>query len=525
VKRFNSLLKALTGALAAAMVACGGGSSLGNSNTSLAPTSSQSQNPAPTLVSVVPTALQVNPGTSFQFSVNVLPNNASSAVTWSVSGAGCSAASCGAVDTSGNYVAPTAAPTPPTITVIATSTADQTKAGIASVTIGSSAPAAGTFTLMNMTTARPGAYSITLLADGRVLIVGGDATARSAELYDPSVGAFVPTGRMVTARPGGHSATLLADGRVLIAGGDATGLSAELYDPTTGSFVATGSLVNSRLSYTATLLLNNGQVLMVDLGGAQLYDPATGQFARTGALLMQQNVRTVTLLGSGKVLFAGDIDNELYDPATGSFQQAGAYANTAHNFTTTATLLADGRVLFVGDDPAQLYDPQSNTFSVTGSVFSPGIFGADLYSATLLKNGKVLIAGGMNDFFSPAGRTAAAELYDPTTGAFTATSSMQSARDAHAAVLLNDGRVLIVGGDGATCNGNFCEFAGSLATAELYARSSGTFSAAGEMNVPRTGPQTVLLRTGDVLIIGGVDYWGIGCLKGTVASVELYHPR
>jgi hypothetical protein len=479
VKRFNSLLKALTGALAAAMVACGGGSSLGNSNTSLAPTSSQSQNPAPTLVSVVPTALQVNPGTSFQFSVNVLPNNASSAVTWSVSGAGCSAASCGAVDTSGNYVAPTAAPTPPTITVIATSTADQTKAGIASVTIGSSAPAAGTFTLMNMTTARPGAYSITLLADGRVLIVGGDATARSAELYDPSVGAFVPTGSMVTAR----------------------------------------------LSYTATLLLNNGQVLMVDLGGAQLYDPATGQFARTGALLMQQNVRTVTLLGSGKVLFAGDIDNELYDPATGSFQQAGAYANTAHNFTTTATLLADGRVLFVGDDPAQLYDPQSNTFSVTGSVFSPGIFGADLYSATLLKNGKVLIAGGMNDFFSPAGRTAAAELYDPTTGAFTATSSMQSARDAHAAVLLNDGRVLIVGGDGATCNGNFCEFAGSLATAELYARSSGTFSAAGEMNVPRTGPQTVLLRTGDVLIIGGVDYCGIGCLKGTVASVELYHPR
>ena len=521
---FKSFLKLLSlTTVAIAMTACGGGS--GSSSTNSTRSNVQSTSTAPTQISVAPSSLQLNPGTSFQFSVNVLPNNALSAVTWSVSGAGCSAASCGTVDASGNYVAPAAAPNPPTIAVTATSTADQTKSGSASVTIGSSAQAGGSFTLMNMTTARPGAYSITLLADGRVLIVGGDATGRSAELYDPSVGAFVATGSMITARPGGHSATLLADGRVLIAGGDATGLSAELYDPSTGSFAATGSMINPRFSDFAALLLNNGQVLMVGFSGAQLYDPATGQFVRTGGMLMQQNVRTFTLLASGKVLFAGDIDNELYDPATGSFQQAGAYANTAHNFTTTATLLADGRVLFVGDDPAQLYDPASNAFSVTGSVFSPGIFGADLYSATLLKNGEVLIAGGMNDFFPMAGRTAAAELYDPTTGAFTATSSMQSARDAHAAVLLNDGRVLIVGGDGATCNGNFCEFAGSLASAELYDPSSGTFSAAGEMNVPRTGPQTVLLKTGDVLIIGGVDYCGIGCLKGTVASVELYHPR
>ena len=86
-----------------------------------------------------------------------------------------------------------------------------------------------------MTTARL-SHTATLLADGRVLIAGRAAMARSAEIYDPKTGTFSPTGSMTTARAAAHTATLLADGRVLVAGGhprrsDAALASAELYDP------------------------------------------------------------------------------------------------------------------------------------------------------------------------------------------------------------------------------------------------------------------------------------------------------
>jgi hypothetical protein len=460
----------LAGIALAGLTGCSTGRSESVSNT-LAQTQSAA---APTQVSVVPATLQVAASGSFQFSVEVLPAGASNAVTWSVSGAGCSGASCGMIDAGGRYLAPGAVPNSPAVTVTATSTADSTKAGAASVTIGPPSSAPGTFT---------------------------------------------PAGNMTTARSG-HTAVLLLDGRVLIAGGDAAG-SAELYDPSSGTFVLSGRMIEPRYYQTATRLAN-GQVLIA--GGSndstgELYDPATGMFSLTGEMRTHQNWQVAALLASGLVLVAGDVDAELYDPATGTFLPAGPYASRSRG--TTATLLADGRVLLVGGDPAQLYDPASNTFSVTDSLSSAGLDGLDQQTATLLNNGKVLIAGGSNDEIAPAGRVVAAELYDPVTGAFTATSSMHSPRDAHAAALLPDGTVLIVGGDTGSNN----QYAGSLASAELYDPSTGTFAAAGDMSVPRTGPQATLLRNGDVLITGGAHYGGINLFFGSLASAELYHPR
>lgn len=346
-----------------------------------------------------------------------------------------------------------------------------------------------------------------------------------------SRGMFVPTGDMTTARAG-HSATLLLDGTVLIAGGDGparlggvpAGRSAELYDPATGTFAPTGNMIEPRYFQTATLL-PNGKVLIV--GGsrdttAELYDPSTRQFSLTGPMGAQQQWLMATLLGNGKVLVAGNVDAELYDPATESFAPAAPYAALSRG--STATLLADGRVLFVGDDPAQLYDPVNNSFSITDSLSSAGLPGVDQQTATLLNNGKVLITGGSNDEVAPAGRVAAAEMYDPATGAFTATSAMHSPRDAHAAVLLTDGKVLIVGGDTGTFIGSVGYYGGSLASAELYDPSSGTFSSAGSMNAARTGPQATLLKNGDVLITGGFSYCGIDCFGGSLANAELYRP-
>jgi len=353
------------------------------------------------------------------------------------------------------------------------------------------------------------------------------ALPESQQAGSGPVGTFAPAGNMTTARAG-HTATLLLDGRVLIAGGGPaeigsvpSGQSAELYDPTSGTFAVTGSLITPRGYHTATLL-PSGQVLIV--GGsndtsAELYDPSKGTFSLTGSMLAQQRWLTATWLTSGHVLVAGDASAELYDPVIGAFRDAGPYA-VAERIYATATSLADGRVLLVGDEPPQIYDPTNEHFSITGSLTAVGIFGLELYSATLLRNGKVLIAGGTNDEF-PGGRVDQAELYDPATGTFSATGELLAARDAHTAVLLWDGRVLIVGGEG-TSDGGF--FSGSLSSAELYDPATGSFIPAGNMSIARSGPQATLLKNGDVLITGGVRYCGIDCFLGSTATAELYRP-
>ena len=111
----------------------------------------------------------------------------------------------------------------------------------------------------------------------------------------------------------------------------------------------------------------------------------------------------------------------------------------------TATLLADGRVLFAGgcDTKAEVYDPATGTFSPTGSLAQVRASA----TATRLHDGRVLFAGGYNCAAAGQdGMWASAELYDPTTGTFSPTGSMAAPRSQHTATLLADGRVLIAGG-------------------------------------------------------------------------------
>ena len=373
-------------------------------------------------------------------------------------------------------------------------------------TTGGSITSSGVYTAPNTL----GTYHVVATSAADATMTASAVVTIVSPVTSTATGNFTGVGNMTTARAD-STATLLPDGRVLIVGGEQLGLAAELYNPATGTFQASSANIGGPL-----VLLNNGELL--DTGTAQLYDPKTDSTTPTGHLLVNQGIWAASLLANGKALVLGADDAEVYDPASGTYAFAGPYA-AAFTLIVRTVVLADGRVLVLGSDPPQIFDPLANSFSLTGSLSNTALYGMDLFSATSLKDGRVLVAGGMSDW-----RTNAAVLYDPSTGTFTATGSMSDARDAHAAVLLADGRVLVLGGDGWTCSGTGCYFSGSLSSAELYDPATGTFSRAGYMNVGRTAPTATLLQNGDVLVTGGDRYCGIGCYLGPTATAEIFHP-
>jgi hypothetical protein len=330
----------------------------------------------------------------------------------------------------------------------------------------------------NLNTGRFG-HTATLLPNGKVLVAGGNGGFNTAELYDPGTGTWSNTGNLNTARYG-HTATLLPNGKVLIVGGvDADGNTmnrAELYDPATGTWNSTGSLNTGRTWHTATLL-PNGKVLVaggegangIDLSSAELYDLVTETWNSTGNLNSDHFLHTATLLPNGKVLIAGGdylgggylSSAELYDPVAGTWSYT-ANLNNTPRFAHTATLLQSGKVLVAGGfkfcgldgclslDSAEVYDPAIGTWSSSGHLNTARY----AQSATLLPNGKVLVAAGFVD--SP---TNSAELFDPAIGIWNITANLNTARDSHTATLLPNGKVLVAAGSAAR---------GFENTAELY---------------------------------------------------------
>lgn len=343
-------------------------------------------------------------------------------------------------------------------------------------------------------------HTAALLANGEVLVAGGVNNAGfpgTAEIYNPATATFAQTTGNPTAMRASATATTLVSGKVLLVGGGSPdGIdvlsTAELYNPATGTFSAThGSMADGRVYGTATLL-NDGTVLVtggLDTAGgasgtpvatAEIYDPVADSFTSTGPMTTGRFFHTATLLQNGMVLITGGLNNgqplmtaELYNPATKKFTTAGSM--TMARMGHTATLLGgSGNVLIAGGantyfggaatNLSELYDPSSGVFSATQAMTSP----RSAHTATLLPNGQVLIAGGASAFYTggPSYSLSSAELFDPVTGSFAATADMTAVRESHTATLLNTGEVLVVGGSNGTLG--YSTTTTVLATAELY---------------------------------------------------------
>jgi hypothetical protein len=319
-----------------------------------------------------------------------------------------------------------------------------------------------------------------LLKNGLVLIAGGatGAAAASAELYNPATGTFSPTGNMKVARSH-HTATLLNDGRVLITGGVNSALavlaSAEIYNPATGTFALTNPLMTGRAYHTATLL-PNGTVLIVGgrnaaggyLQSAETYSPTSGHFSSTGGLHNARGWHTATLLTDGSVLVVGGSNSsgvlasaELYAGGaftlTGSLHQGRAGA-AASRMPNGDVLVSAGYAYCPGLDPvpsgmacidtglttAEIFHPGTGTFTRSVGPLAVGRGAATLTTAsTVLPDGRVLIPGGG---LHGGSSTDSAELFNPSTGKFTAAGSMKDARSCHTVTTLRNGKVLVTGG-------------------------------------------------------------------------------
>jgi hypothetical protein len=312
-----------------------------------------------------------------------------------------------------------------------------------------------------------------------------------------------------------HTATKLNDGRILIAGGfgtetDGDAASTELLDPAAWRFTDGPRLMSPRYGHTATRL-PDGRVLIAGgfgpdgkvLATAELIDPSAGTSAETGHLRAGRADHEAVLLENGRVLLVdGTADDfeilasaELFDPGSGTFSPAGRMAVPREGMTATG--LRDGRVLVTGGhvgrheqrtiyDTTEIYDPATNRFAPAARMIVP----RHKHDAILLADGRVLLIAG-SDVRDDLGLYDSAETYDPATDVFTAVGRLAHPRYKFrfASVLLSDGRVLVAGG---------------AAVPEIFDPGTDAFtSVEGTFGRAPYFATAALLDDGDTVLVGG----------------------
>jgi hypothetical protein len=355
---------------------------------------------------------------------------------------------------------------------------------------------------------------------------------------------FCSTGPLGTARAF-HTATLLQNGKVLIVGGEASspGLAiaqGELYDPATGTFTNTGSLHIARFYHTATLL-PDGRVLIA--GGndgpdtynientGEVYDPATGAFTLlTSTMTVEREVHTATLLPTGQVLLTGGENNglvgnqstDLFFPTTNIF--SGCVAMTAPRWSHTASLVSvggDAGVLLSGGRnehdfsmiAAELIAPPCVSSTAVGNMTAQRVAqtAAVIPDGGVFPGGDVLVIGGYDSLDNAESST---DHFSTTTLSFDAGPAMQFAQALQTQATLSNGLVLLIGG--LDTSGN------PLATTQYYDSTQDAFFTTGSMTTPRLGSTATLLPNGQLLVVGGFPQTASN--TPATHTAELYNP-
>jgi hypothetical protein len=291
-------------------------------------------------------------------------------------------------------------------------------------------PATGTWSLAAPPLVPRHYATATRLPGGRVLLAGGftdEGVTNHAELYDPVANTWTATGPLNEPR-NGHMAVLLSNGRVLVTGGadgsKVASSTAEIYDPATGTWSPAGDFGEGRENHQATLLAD-GRVLIAggfDLGtspttfraSSAIYDPATNDWSPTAPMATARAQMKGGLLPDGTVLTAAGVRGtgfvtgaERFDPATNTWSPAGGPGITGN--LAYGVSLRDGTFLQTTDGSPEtpIYDGSVLPATDGWSSRYEASTARGLASLTLLKDGRVLMAGGSN--------LSSAEIFTPPT--------------------------------------------------------------------------------------------------------------
>ncbi|MFN6204266.1 MAG: kelch repeat-containing protein, partial [Acidobacteriota bacterium] len=303
---------------------------------------------------------------------------------------------------------------------------------------------------------------------------------------------------------------------------DPTGLQYPLTVDPSWSVVAAMTVARGN---PRSIRLPDGKIMVTGSGtSVQLYDPATGVWSATGSLNTGRTQQSLTLLSDGRVLVAGGSSSgttltscEIYNPSTGTWSLTGSLNH--NRLDHRAVLLTDGRVLVIGGynwpvvgslleypDMVEIYDPVAGTWSSPGTT-TPRIY----HQVVLLNDGKVLVVGGYNN---TTGATTTPQIYDPATNVWSNAGTIHNTMDP-SATLLTDGKVLVTGGRTSGASG----IDSAIRTSIIYDPVAGTWSNTGLLNNKRAAHTATRLLNGNVLVTGGESP-----VNTSLSTTEIYDP-
>ena len=277
-------------------------------------------------------------------------------------------------------------------------------------------------------------HSSVKLSDGRILRYRLKTSPlwteflNEIDVFDPAVNSWTPLPKPPTQRIG-PDMVLLDDGRVLVVGGQ--------------------DIVPSSLQ----------DVIPPFVGTTEIFNPETGEWQQAATMDQPIFRQAAVLLSDGRVLVVGGTmfdatqttRAEIYDPATDTWTPTEDMG--VERGRPNAVLLSDGRVLVTGDrlldisaltgtGKGETYHPDTGTWTPTEDLSKPSIG----HTLTLLPDGRVLAAGGLNPIATHYGVYSTTEIFDPATNSWSPGPELSEPRAYHSATLLPDGRVLLVGG-------------------------------------------------------------------------------